>query len=66
MCLSVQSEMVNLWDQKSSFTSIRSLNGRHLNSVEYQHLAMLTLRVLFEFIYITASEVPYGETLSLE
>lgn len=61
MCLDVQVETVDLWDQKSSFTSSRSLNA-----AEYQHLATLSLRVLFEFVYITASEVPYGETLSLE
>jgi len=44
VCLGVQVEVINLWDQKSSFTSIRSLNGRSLNTEEYQHLAMLSLR----------------------
>lgn len=38
---------VNFWDQKSSSTSIRSLNGRSLNSAEYQHLATLSLRELY-------------------
>lgn len=39
--------MVNLWDQKSRFTSMRSLNGQSLDSAVYQHVAMLTLREFY-------------------
>lgn len=51
MCLGIQVETVNLWDQKSSFTSIRSLNDRSLNSAEYQHLAMLSLRDFYMSLF---------------
>lgn len=34
MCLDVQVEMVDVWDQKSSFTSIRRLNGRSLRILQ--------------------------------